>query len=297
MAAPLLEVNDVSRIYRGGGVFARRRVSAVEHVSFTIGAEKPEIFTIIGESGSGKTTLARMILAIVPPSSGVIRFRGGDLAAIRNRAARLDFMRLVQPIFQNPFEAFNPLKRLDRYLFMTARRFAGATNQAAAEQLADAALLQVGLSLAEVRRRYPHELSGGQLQRIAIARALISSPALIIGVDGRCLAAHGDCQSVPHAARYVGRVDHLHHPRPGDRLHDQRPHHHHAARLRGRGRRCARSAGGAAPSVFDPVEISGAIAGCGWRSRSAARRPPLRYRGLIPVTSRAATPVEALAAG
>jgi len=180
MAAPLLEVNDVSRIYRGGGVFARRRVSAVEHVSFTIGAEKPEIFTIIGESGSGKTTLARMILAIVPPSSGVIRFRGGDLAAIRNRAARLDFMRLVQPIFQNPFEAFNPLKRLDRYLFMTARRFAGATNQAAAEQLADAALLQVGLSLAEVRRRYPHELSGGQLQRIAIARALISSPALII---------------------------------------------------------------------------------------------------------------------
>ena len=179
-AAPLLEVNDVSRIYRGGGVFARRRVSAVAHVSFAIEAEKPEIFTIIGESGSGKTTLARMILAIVPPSSGVIRFRGGDLAAIRHRAARLAFMKLVQPIFQNPFEAFNPLKRLDRYLFMTARRFAGANDQSAAERLADGALLQVGLSLAEVRRRYPHELSGGQLQRVAIARALISSPALII---------------------------------------------------------------------------------------------------------------------
>ena len=180
MAAPLLEVDDVSRIYRGGGVFARRRVSAVEHVSFTLAAEKPEIFTIIGESGSGKTTLARMILAIVPPSSGVIRFRGGDLATIRNRAAHLEFMKRVQPIFQNPFEAFNPLKRLDRYLLMTARRFAGADDLAAAEQQADAALLKVGLSLAEVRRRYPHEMSGGQLQRVAIARALISSPALII---------------------------------------------------------------------------------------------------------------------
>ena len=61
--------------------------------------------------------------------SGTIRFRGRDLATIRHRADRLAFMRLVQPIFQNPFEAFNPLKRVDRYLFMTARRFAGATTR------------------------------------------------------------------------------------------------------------------------------------------------------------------------
>jgi peptide/nickel transport system ATP-binding protein len=86
-------------------------------------------------------------------------------------------MRQVQPIFQNPFEAFNPLKRVDRYLFMTARRFAGALD---AEQASDRALRQVGLSLAEVKGRFPHELSGGQLQRIAIARALIPGPALIV---------------------------------------------------------------------------------------------------------------------
>jgi ABC-type oligopeptide transport system ATPase subunit len=148
----------------------------VDSVSFAIAADRPEIFAIIGESGSGKTTLARMILNIVPPSAGTIGFRGNLLGPVLRRSRRLDFMRQVQPIFQNPFEAFNPLKRVDRYLFMTARRFASG----AVEQQADWALHQVGLSLAEVSRRFPHELSGGQLQRIAIARALISSPALIV---------------------------------------------------------------------------------------------------------------------
>jgi peptide/nickel transport system ATP-binding protein len=89
-------------------------------------------------------------------------------------------MREVQPIFQNPFEAFNPLKRIDRYLFMTARRFAGTRSRADIEARADEALQRVGLSLAEVRGRFPHELSGGQLQRTAIARALISGPSLIV---------------------------------------------------------------------------------------------------------------------
>jgi ABC-type oligopeptide transport system ATPase subunit len=86
----------------------------------------------------------------------------------------------VQPIFQNPFEAFNPLKRGDRYLFASARRFAGRPRRGAQEAVADEALKKVGLSLDEVKGRFPHELSGGQLQRTAIARALVSSPALIV---------------------------------------------------------------------------------------------------------------------
>jgi peptide/nickel transport system ATP-binding protein len=89
-------------------------------------------------------------------------------------------MRQVQPIFQNPFEAFNPMKRLDRYLYMTARHFADASDAAAEQAHADRALRLVGLSLAEARGRFPHELSGGQLQRVAIARALIASPALLV---------------------------------------------------------------------------------------------------------------------
>jgi ABC-type oligopeptide transport system ATPase subunit len=180
MSAPLLEVEDVARIYSQGGLLSRRRIAAVDGVSFTLAASRPEIFTIVGESGSGKTTLARMILAMVSPTAGAIRFRGNDLAGIRGRRDRLDFMRCVQPIFQNPFEAFNPLKRVERYLTMTARRFTGLRSAVELADCADQALRQVGLSLAEIRGRFPHELSGGQLQRVAIARALIPSPALIV---------------------------------------------------------------------------------------------------------------------
>jgi peptide/nickel transport system ATP-binding protein len=178
-AAPLLALHEVGRTFTSG-IIARRRTRAVAGVSFEIAADKAEVLAIIGESGSGKTTLARMILGAVAPTAGSIRFRGRDLAALRSGRDRRAFMAAVQPIFQNPFEAFNPLKRVDRYLFAAARRFAGARARAEAERLADAALHQVGLTLAEVKGRFPHELSGGQLQRAAIARALIPRPALIV---------------------------------------------------------------------------------------------------------------------
>jgi len=163
-----------------GGILARHRVRAVDGISFEMPAGRPEILAIVGESGSGKTTLARMILNMVSPTQGAIRLRGNELAKIRRARDRLAFMRLVQPIFQNPFEAFNPLKRLDRYLFATSRRIAGLQAVEQIESAADDALKKVGLSLAEIRSRYPHELSGGQLQRVAIARALVAQPALIV---------------------------------------------------------------------------------------------------------------------
>jgi len=178
-ATPLLALRDVGRTF-SSGIFSRRRVRAVIDVSFELAADRPEVFAVIGESGSGKTTLARMILGAISPTAGAILFRGRDVASLRSNRDRRDFMRAVQPIFQNPFEAFNPLKRVDRYLYASARRFAAASSRADAERLADTALHQVGLTLAEVTGRFPHELSGGQLQRAAIARALISGPSLIV---------------------------------------------------------------------------------------------------------------------
>jgi peptide/nickel transport system ATP-binding protein len=180
MSPNLLDVNDVSKTFTGMGLFSRQSNHAVADVGFSLQADRPEVFTIIGESGSGKTTLAGMILNSMAPTRGTIRFKGRDLRDIRSRKDRLDFMRQVQAVFQNPFDAFNPLKRVDRYLFSAAERFAGCRRPEDRAERADDALRKVGLSLAEVRGRYPHEMSGGQLQRVAIARAIISSPSLIV---------------------------------------------------------------------------------------------------------------------
>lgn len=176
---PLLEVKSVSKRFPVGGVLSGKTVRAVDDTSFSIGENGPEIFTIIGESGSGKTTLARMILGLETPSSGEILFQGKPVT-FSNRADRLAFMSKVQPVFQNPFEAFNPLKRVDRYLQSTAQQYLKLRDQSAVDAAMDAALQKVGLSLSEVRGRFPHELSGGQLQRVAIARALIPNPPLLI---------------------------------------------------------------------------------------------------------------------
>ena len=176
----LLEVDHVTKSYPVGGILGRRHFDAVSDANFTMSSEKPEIFTVIGESGSGKTTLARMILGLEHPTRGQIRFRGEPVSTRLTGEARRKFMAAVQPVFQNPFEAFNPLKQVDRYLASTAEGFLNARSREAVEAAMDAALVKVGLTLAEVRGRFPHELSGGQLQRVAIARALIPNPPLLI---------------------------------------------------------------------------------------------------------------------
>jgi ABC-type oligopeptide transport system ATPase subunit len=175
----LLEARGLTKTFPIGGVLSRRSNVAVDDVSFTIGSNGAEIFTIIGESGSGKTTLSRMILGLEQPNAGTLSFMG-RASLPRGRAERMAFMSKVQPVFQNPFEAFNPLRPVESYLESTARKFMHRSGSNAVGMAMDAALQKVGLSLAEVRGRFPHEMSGGQLQRAAIARALIPNPALLI---------------------------------------------------------------------------------------------------------------------
>lgn len=147
----LLELDHVTKLFPIGGFFSREKMKAVDDVSFAISAGKPEIFTIVGESGSGKSTLAKMILGSEKADRGSIHFDGTDVKAVRSRRDREAFMAKVQPVFQNPFEAFNPLTRIDEYLLATAHRFKGAKSRAEKEALADVALQRVGLSMAEIK--------------------------------------------------------------------------------------------------------------------------------------------------
>jgi peptide/nickel transport system ATP-binding protein len=176
----LLDVRRATRSFHIGGLITGVKLTAVNGVSFSLEKEKPEIFTIAGESGSGKTTLSRMLLRDLEPSSGEILFEGRNVNTIKKRPEFLAFMKKVQPVFQNPFETFNPLRRVEEYLFDTAVNFGIAPNRKAAAETVNRSLNLVGLSLEELSRRYPHELSGGQIQRVSVARALICKPSLIL---------------------------------------------------------------------------------------------------------------------
>jgi peptide/nickel transport system ATP-binding protein len=180
MSVKLLDVRNATRFFHVGGLINGTTLTAVNNVSFSLAADKPEIFTIAGESGSGKTTLSRMLLRDLDPSEGNVFFEDSNVVSIRNRKEFTAFMKKVQPVFQNPFETFNPLRRVEEYLIDTAINFGMAPDRKTALPLVDRALHLVGLSLEELSRRYPHELSGGQIQRISVARALIPNPSLIL---------------------------------------------------------------------------------------------------------------------
>ncbi|MDI3473425.1 MAG: hypothetical protein PWQ48_1706 [Thermotogaceae bacterium] len=174
-----LVVNGVTKIFKMGSGFSRINITAVKDISLEIDLAKGEIFTLAGESGSGKTTLSRIILGIIEPTYGKVLYRNKNIFAMK-RNERRQFIKEVQVVSQNPFEAFNPLKKVESYLFKTAIRFGLARDKKGAIPHVEKALKAVGLSLAEINDRYPNELSGGQLQRVAIARSLITQPSMIV---------------------------------------------------------------------------------------------------------------------
>ena len=175
----LLQVEDLSKVFTIRNGFSISKFSAVDQASFSLENAKPEIFTLAGESGSGKTTLARMILGLERLSAGSMTYKGRDVAQLSAKERKTWFLKEVQPIFQDPFATFSPLKRVDSYLYETVRNFKMA-KRSETDDYIDETLQKVGLSLAEVKGRYPNELSGGQAQRISIARALITRPSLLV---------------------------------------------------------------------------------------------------------------------
>ncbi|HEX2619690.1 MAG TPA: ABC transporter ATP-binding protein [Phototrophicaceae bacterium] len=170
----LLEVNELVKRYSQGNLIARVTLTAVDHVSFYI---KPaEIFTLAGESGCGKTTTAKVVIGFEEATSGAV-FHNGKL---QTRHEKVWLTEGVQAIFQDPFSTFNPLRTVDSYFHETVQNFRLAGSKQEAIDRIDQKLRLVGLTYAEFAGKYPNEFSGGQLQRISIARALVTDPKLII---------------------------------------------------------------------------------------------------------------------
>jgi len=174
----LLEARNVTRIF-GGGMLSKGHTVAVDDVSLVINDDNPSITAIAGESGSGKTTLARLLLGVIQPTAGSILYRGRSLKAMDGRA-RTDFRREVQAIFQDPYEAYNPVYKVDQTLTTPVRKFKLARTQQEAQLLIHESLRLAGLRPEDTLGRYPHQLSGGQRQRIMVARALLLHPRVLL---------------------------------------------------------------------------------------------------------------------
>lgn len=171
---PILETRNLTKVFHRGSLLARDRIVAVDNVTFSM--QRGEVFTLAGESGCGKTTTARMILGFEQPTSGEIIYGKGE----ERWHPRVWFSQRIQAVFQNPFETFNPLRKVEGYLFETVNHYKLASSKAEAEELINSKLEAVGLSYGEVAGRYPSEFSGGQLQRISIARSLLVDPSVLI---------------------------------------------------------------------------------------------------------------------
>ena len=175
---PLLSVSNlVTRFDVRRGVLGRvsGRVHAVENISFDLRAG--ETLALVGESGCGKSTTGRSILRLVPPTSGQVLFEDRDVASLPRRELR-QMRQRMQMIFQDPYASLNPRKTVGSAIAEPIVIHGLADRKGANEMVADL-LRQVGLS-PDMASRLPHEFSGGQRQRLCIARALALSPKLIV---------------------------------------------------------------------------------------------------------------------
>jgi oligopeptide/dipeptide ABC transporter ATP-binding protein len=165
----MLTLDRVGKTYKVG-LFGGKELKAVQDVSFDLA--RGEVVSLIGESGSGKSTIGRMILRLLAVNDGAIRVDDVDVSGLKGAALR-DYYRRVQGVFQDPFSSCNPIFKVD-HLFSLLRDvyFRELPDDAWRDRLA-ASLATVNLEPGQVLHKFPHQLSGGQVQRLLIARALI----------------------------------------------------------------------------------------------------------------------------
>ena len=169
-----LSGRGVTRIFHTGKV----TTVAVDHVDFDF--HKGELISIVGESGSGKTTLSKMLLGLLEPTAGEISFMGKP-RDISTRAKKKEYWKGIQAIFQDPFSSYNVFHKIDSVLLdcinMTGGR--NLSKEKKTEMMTEACSF-VNLKFAELTNKYPFELSGGQMQRLMIARIFLLKPSILL---------------------------------------------------------------------------------------------------------------------
>ena len=165
----MLSLRDVSKTYRVGA-FGGGRLRAIDDVSFDV--HPGEVVSLIGESGSGKTTIGRMILRLISVSSGRIELDATDVSTLHGDDLTA-YYRRVQGVFQDPFSSFNPIFKADRVFRMMKDAYHRGVPADEWRAKVEDALQAVALNPRDVLGKYPHQLSGGQLQRLLVARALL----------------------------------------------------------------------------------------------------------------------------
>ena len=164
---------DLTKKYTSG-LIRTKTVLGANNVSFDI--KKGEIVSLAGESGSGKSTIAKMILRLIDPTSGSITLRGKDIHSYNMR----EYYKQVQAVFQDPYSAFNPFYKVDHVIERAFGLREDHPDRDERKAIIESTFMSIGLNPSEVLGRYPHELSGGQMQRLLIGRSLLIGSQLLI---------------------------------------------------------------------------------------------------------------------
>jgi peptide/nickel transport system ATP-binding protein len=172
----MLKLDACCKTYRVGA-FGGGELLAVNDVSFEVAPG--EVVSLIGESGSGKSTIGKMILRLLRVSRGAISFEGEDISALEGRQLK-EYYANVQGVFQDPFSSYNPIFKADRVFTMLRHAYFSGVSTSEWNAKLERSLDEVSLNPGDVLGKYPHQLSGGQLQRLLIARALLLDIRLLV---------------------------------------------------------------------------------------------------------------------
>jgi peptide/nickel transport system ATP-binding protein len=169
----ILKCENLTKTYTSGLVRTKTVVGA-KNATFDI--KRGEIVSLAGESGSGKSTIAKMILRLIEPTSGSIILNGKSIRSYNVR----EYYRQVQAVFQDPYSAFNPFYKVDHVIDKTFCLREDNLDGDERREIIESTFMSIGLNSSEVLGRYPHELSGGQMQRLLIGRSLLIGAHLLI---------------------------------------------------------------------------------------------------------------------